>query len=59
MINTYYLELPLSRTSFHGSKDVPAIEIRLYVAGPDIEPGTSGSLVRRATGCATPPGWCE
>ena len=30
MINTHKLELPLSRTYFHGSKGVRAIEIRLY-----------------------------
>ena len=26
---------------------------RMYVAGPSIEPGTSGSWVKRATDCAT------
>ena len=31
MINIHYLELPLSRTSFHGSKGVRAIEVRLYL----------------------------
>ena len=31
MINPYWLELPMSRTSFHGPKDVRAIEVRLYV----------------------------
>ena len=30
MIKTHYLELPLSRTCFHGSKGVRAIEVRLY-----------------------------
>ena len=29
MINTHKLELPLSRTSFYGSKGVRAIEVRL------------------------------
>ena len=29
-INPHWLELPLSRTNFHGSKGVPAIEVRLY-----------------------------
>ena len=32
-------------------------EKRKYMAGPVIEPGTSGSWVRRATDCATRPGW--
>ena len=32
MINTHKLELPLSRTYFHGSKGVRAIEVRLYKA---------------------------
>ena len=31
-------------------------EKRKYMAGPGIEPGTSGSWVRRATDCATPAG---
>ena len=31
MTNTHLLELPLSRTYFHGPKDVRAIEVRLYV----------------------------
>ena len=31
MINTYKLELPLSRKYFHGSKGVRAIEVLLYV----------------------------
>ena len=30
MINTRWLELPLSRTNFHGPKGVRAIEVRLY-----------------------------
>ena len=30
MINTNELELPLSRTYFHGSKGVRAIEVLLY-----------------------------
>ena len=30
MINPQWLELPRSRTNFHGSKDVRAIEVRLY-----------------------------
>ena len=30
MINTHWLELPLSRTNSHGSKAVRAIEVRLY-----------------------------
>ena len=29
MINLQWLELPISRTHFHGSKDVRAIEVRL------------------------------
>ena len=32
MINTHYLELPLSRTYFHGSKGARATEVRLYKA---------------------------
>ena len=31
MINPQWLELPISRTSFHGPKDVRAIEVRLYL----------------------------
>ena len=31
MINPQWLELPMSRTNFHGPKDVRAIEIRLYI----------------------------
>ena len=31
MINTQWFEQPMSRTSFHGLKDVRAIEVRLYV----------------------------
>ena len=30
MINPHWLELPLSRTNFHGPKGVRAIEVRLY-----------------------------
>ena len=30
MINPQWLELPMSRTNFHGPKDVRAIEVRLY-----------------------------
>ena len=32
MINPQWLELPMSRTNFHGPKDVRAIEVRLYVS---------------------------
>ena len=34
MVNPQWLELPiaLSRSNFHGPKDVRAIEVRLYVA---------------------------
>ena len=32
MINPQWLELPMSRTNFHGPKDVQAIEVRLYIA---------------------------
>ena len=32
MINPQWLELPMSRTNFHGPKDVRAIEVRLYYA---------------------------
>ena len=31
MMNTHLLELPLSRTYFHGSKGVRAIEVSLYL----------------------------
>ena len=31
MIKPQWLELPISRTYFHGPKDVQAIEIRLYM----------------------------
>ena len=31
MINPQWLELPMSRTNFHGPEDVQAIEVRLYV----------------------------
>ena len=30
MNNPQWLELPMSRTNFHGPKDVRAIEVRLY-----------------------------
>ena len=30
MINPQWLELPMSRTNFHGPKDVRATEVRLY-----------------------------
>ena len=30
MINPQWLELPMSRTNFHGPKDVRTIEVRLY-----------------------------
>ena len=31
MINPQWLELPISRTKFHGPKDVRVIEVRLYI----------------------------
>ena len=31
MINPQWLELPMSRTNFHGPKDVRAIEVRLFM----------------------------
>ena len=31
VINPHWLELPLSRTNFHGPKGVRAIEVRLYI----------------------------
>ena len=31
MINPQWLELPMSRTNFHGPKDVRAIEVRVYM----------------------------
>ena len=33
MFNPQWLELPMSRTNFHGSKDVRTIEVRPYYAG--------------------------
>ena len=36
MMNTHELELPLSRTNFHGPKGVRAIEIRQYLV-PNID----------------------
>ena len=33
MVNPQWLELPMSRTNFHGPKDVRAIEVRLYSNG--------------------------
>ena len=33
MINPQWLELPMSRTNFHGPRDVRAIEVRLYKDG--------------------------
>ena len=30
IINPQWLELPMSRTNFHGPKDVRAIEVQLY-----------------------------
>ena len=32
MINPQWLELPMSRTNVHGSKDVRVVEVRLYIA---------------------------
>ena len=32
MIKSHWLELPISRTNFHGPKDVRAIEVRLYLS---------------------------
>ena len=31
MINPQWLELPISRTNFHGPKDVRAIEVQQYL----------------------------
>ena len=33
MINAHWLELPLSRTNFHGPKSVRVIEVLLYNSG--------------------------
>ena len=30
MINPQWLELPISRTNFHGPKEAPVIKVRLY-----------------------------
>ena len=37
MINPQWLELPMSRTNFHGPKDVQAIEVRLYLSIRSLE----------------------
>ena len=42
MINSQWLELPMSRTIFYGPKDVRAIEIRLYL---DKHEGSFTSIV--------------
>ena len=39
MINPQWLELPMSRTNFHGPKDVRAIEVRLYMNTSDKKTG--------------------
>ena len=36
MINPQWLELLMSRTIFHGPKDVRAIKVRLYVEEPSL-----------------------
>ena len=36
MINPQWPELPMSRTNFHGPKDVRAIEVRLYFADTNV-----------------------
>ena len=36
MINPQWLELPMSRTNFHGPKDVRAIEVQLFLQCPMI-----------------------
>ena len=41
MINTHYLKLPLSRTSFHGPKGVRVIEVLLYIAKDLFQLGAS------------------
>ena len=33
MIKSHWLELPISRTNFHGPKDVRGIEVWLYFKG--------------------------
>ena len=35
MINPQWLELPMSRTNFHGPKDVRAFEVRRYIEESD------------------------
>ena len=35
MIKSHWLELPISRTNFHGPKDVRAIEVWLYISLQD------------------------
>ena len=33
-VNPQWLKLPMSRTNFHGPKDIRAIEVRLYLDSP-------------------------
>ena len=55
MINPQWLELPMSRTNFHGPKDVRAIEVRLYVGGT--LSGLSLTLCVRVVGGSGETGW--
>ena len=41
MINLQRLELPMSRTNFHGPKDVRAIEVRLFINTVSMKTSTS------------------
>ena len=53
MINPQWLELLMSRTNFHGLKDVRAIEVRLYIGG------NLGALFRiRQQMWKVGPNWC-
>ena len=50
MINPKWLELPMSRTNFHGPKDVRAIEVWLY---------NWCTLLRLTSGFLNPREWCS
>ena len=47
MIIPQWLELPMSRTNFHGPKDVRAIEVRLYPLKFDLLSYRENSLLTR------------
>ena len=52
MINPQLLELPMSRTNFHGPADVRAIEVRLYMSkGNNSEMDMSKGNNKHGTNC--------